>query len=1277
MAQTTKVSRSLKIYLDGKEFTNSVKDIRAEMRQVKRELDNAQIGSEEYRRSMERLGTLNGILEEHKNQIKEIKHEGESLFTKAKDWIKQGFFTKIGINSLDALKNKLLEFRDLFNQKESSAANLKALTGLDDSSIQWLTDQAERLSTTMDETGLRVSQSSQEILEAYMLVGSAKPELLGDKEALNAVTIEAMRLAQAAKMDLKDAVDGVTLALNQYGAGADEAARYVNVLAAGSKAGAADVQSQTAAIIKAGVAASTAGIPIEQLVGSIETLAEKGIKSEVAGTGLKTFFLKLETMADDCRPSVVGLQTALENLAAKNLTTEQMMEAFGEGTYTVAQAMISSSDAFRQYTEAVTGTSIAVEQAAINSDTTEVKMAQLTNMINEQGMAIWEALAPAYNLLLQGMSGVLSVLSAMISFITQHIGLIGALAAVITLYNTRLAITKALESAWTSIKQIGIGVQRIWTLQLNTSAAATARYTTALKSTNAISMLFMQANLLLKGVLATLTFQITAAKNAFHALGVAVKANPLGLIITAVTAVISLLGLFNDEMDEATETTHSLSASQQALNDVQQKAIEKTTEEKTRIEELSRIIHDNAASYDEKKRAIAALQQIVPGYQASLSREGVILLENQKAIDDYIRKLDKMAMAEAAFEKIKEINKTILEKQTELDFNSSQLRHLQENEPKRYGTKFRYVYDERTKRARTEKVEDRSDHTEEWKEWLDESVETSRAVTRGLVEINVQKKRMEDILKYIKSDSETNSFYNNLIATNGQSTVSAPLGGGVAAVAPKSAPSVRTSSSKPLKPSSSTTHSKSSTSDPGKDRQQEEEKRTRQQLEAIELEYNRRINEIKERYRNGDIQSEEQYQQELEALLVETLQRKMQVQGLSEEQQVQLLAKVRDIYVKHRQQLNQLLDDIDKDQLTHDQKQLQEINDEAQQKIETLQQYHEMGLLSEQAFQDAVIKIQQEAARKRQEAWRTSEEYQAGIDALNKYLQKRTEAFQQANTNEGFGAFSGISALQQEIQAVQSYMQTLSPDSPEYQALQDYMGGLEAMVKEKGKAIIDITSQIGESLGTALGEAINGSKDGIKSALKSVLNIILDAVEKMILASMVVPAVEAIAGPAGWAKAAVSLAKIAAVKVAFAAVKASVQNFDTGGFTGAGQWNQPRGIVHAGEFVANRFAVANPAVRPLLDLIDNAQRTGNIRTLTADDVAAVATPVAARHTASKRQDDGTRQLIASTAQAINQLNERLSQPIIAHTYATGKFGTIEAEQLAEKMMNNSRRRTDR
>ena len=55
---------------------------------------------------------------------------------------------------------------DALSAKQESSANLKALTGLDDQSIQWLTEQAERLSTQMDETGLRVTQSSREILEA-------------------------------------------------------------------------------------------------------------------------------------------------------------------------------------------------------------------------------------------------------------------------------------------------------------------------------------------------------------------------------------------------------------------------------------------------------------------------------------------------------------------------------------------------------------------------------------------------------------------------------------------------------------------------------------------------------------------------------------------------------------------------------------------------------------------------------------------------------------------------------------------------------------------------------------------------------------------------------------------------------------------------------------------------------------------------------------------------------------------------------------------------------
>ena len=84
------------------------------------------------------------------------------------------------------------------------------------------------------------------------------------------------------------------------------------------------------------MAANDAGIPIEQLVGTIETLAEKGIKDEVAGTGLKTFFNRLQKGADDTNPKIVGLETALENLQKKQLSVNDRIKMFGEEAFSVA-----------------------------------------------------------------------------------------------------------------------------------------------------------------------------------------------------------------------------------------------------------------------------------------------------------------------------------------------------------------------------------------------------------------------------------------------------------------------------------------------------------------------------------------------------------------------------------------------------------------------------------------------------------------------------------------------------------------------------------------------------------------------------------------------------------------------------------------------------------------------------------------------------------------------------------------------------------------------------
>lgn len=300
-----------------------------------------------------------------------------------------------GIAALAGLTISLKKFVDLRNQLEDSKANLQALTGLNKDDIEWLSKEATKLSIDMNASGVRIRQSALEIVDAYTLVGSAKPELLENKEALKQVTEQTLILATASKMDLKDAVNGITMAMNQYTASADQASRYTNVLAAGSKYGAANVESQTSAILKAGVAAAQADIPIENLVGTIQTLAEKGIKDEIAGTGLKKFFLILQTGADDTNPKIVGLDQALDNLAKKQLSAAHIKKMFGEEGYNVAAVLLNETERVKYFTQAVTDTSVALEQASINSNTMAAKLAQAKNKLNEAGMEFVSTLNPA------------------------------------------------------------------------------------------------------------------------------------------------------------------------------------------------------------------------------------------------------------------------------------------------------------------------------------------------------------------------------------------------------------------------------------------------------------------------------------------------------------------------------------------------------------------------------------------------------------------------------------------------------------------------------------------------------------------------------------------------------------------------------------------------------------------------------------------------------------------------------------------------------------------
>lgn len=562
------------------------KELRRLLKDIDAKLNSGHIarGSEEWKKYQAQLKLVNAEIRKVNDEIKET----EGWLTRFNNrFTKWGALAASGIAAITGISMTLNKMRKDRDDKEASAANLKALTGLDDVSIQWLARQTEILSTSMHKSGLRVTQSSKEILEAYMLVGSAKPDLLGNKEALNAVTIEAMRLSKAAKMDLKEAVDAVTLSMNQYGASSEKAADYANVMAAGSKYGSAAVQSITAAVTKAGVSASTANVPIEQLVGSIETLAEKGIVNEVAGTGLKMFFLRLQTGADETNPKIVGLQTALKNL--QKLSTEEIVKRFGAETYTVAQTLIDGADKVEYYTKAVTGTNVAMEQAAINSETNEARLAQLKNKIRETGIELMEKLNPSLNMLTGWTTKLLSMAPALIDWLVKYKG---ALASTCVTLLALIAYKKA-DVAWAKL-------QVVWNEKIVASLLSLGKF---------------------------------------------VKANPYAFLAVGVAALIGRLIDLKREQNRVTESQKSMLRISNDLND-------KYGEQESKIRLLTNVIHNQNFSYDERRRCIDELKKIVPGYNGMLNEEGKLMNDNTGAIKDYLVQLEKQIKLEAAREEL-------------------------------------------------------------------------------------------------------------------------------------------------------------------------------------------------------------------------------------------------------------------------------------------------------------------------------------------------------------------------------------------------------------------------------------------------------------------------------------------------------------------------------------------------------------------------------------------------------------------------------------------------
>jgi TP901 family phage tail tape measure protein len=244
---------------------------------------------------------------------------------------------------------------------QKSASQLKAITGVAGRDFDFLTAKAI-------EFGRTTTLSATAALDAFRLIGSRRPELLQSAAALAEVTAQARILAEASGQELQVAAVQLANALNQTNASASEAAKFINVIAAASLKGAAELPEFNEALLRVGTTATDAGVGIEQLSATLQLLLKFGQGAEITGTGLRNVFAKLAQGASDTNPAVVGLATALDNLQKKLDSGVNIFDLFDDRTAVTAKQLLLVRQQIDPFAASITGTNTATEQAAINVD---------------------------------------------------------------------------------------------------------------------------------------------------------------------------------------------------------------------------------------------------------------------------------------------------------------------------------------------------------------------------------------------------------------------------------------------------------------------------------------------------------------------------------------------------------------------------------------------------------------------------------------------------------------------------------------------------------------------------------------------------------------------------------------------------------------------------------------------------------------------------------------------------------------------------------------------
>ena len=630
----------LTIRINGKEVENTFTALNREVRTLSRELRNLTPGTEEFQQRAAQLREAQAHFNRVRDEINQVNGAITQTATSTSRFgdIVRGVFTGNLITGFfSSFVGKARESVDELLKVSDLMTGVEKTTGLASEEVRQLWNEFDELNTRT---------SKQELLNIAQIGGRLG---ITDKEQIKEFTEEIDKIYVALGDSFQGGLEEVTTKVGKlknlfeetrnqnYGEALNAIGSALNELGANASS---SEQNITDFATRIGALPAVLKPSIEKTLGLGAAFEESGIDAEVASSGYSRFMsvagnniaafakqMKLTTKEAselfNTRPEEFFLRfgESLKGLGAEQ--TAGVLKGLKLNTLEVQKALGTAGDKADRFRELMNLSVQAMQ------DGTSIQ--NEFNKVNENTAAIWEKIKKVFaetftsDTMAQWFGGLIKLLG-WLTGVTSKAG------DGVKVFRDRIAfLAKAIVVCTTAVVSYRAAVY-LSTIATKAAWQQTILYNAAMKVANATTALWKGTVLLLSAAKATLTGNTIRATAAMRTFNLVTKMNPWGLLLGAITAVVTALVLFSNKQKE-------VNLQLKIQNDAIKEANVQTAAQEHHLRQLLKTANDTNKSYNERKKAVDELNRLVPQYNKQLTVETANTDKAKQALDQYIESI--------------------------------------------------------------------------------------------------------------------------------------------------------------------------------------------------------------------------------------------------------------------------------------------------------------------------------------------------------------------------------------------------------------------------------------------------------------------------------------------------------------------------------------------------------------------------------------------------------------------------------------------------------------